>query len=244
MTPTVEFDSWLIQWAQEARDLHDVAESLIRTSFVPQSFKKDSKGNWRDKDVVVSETVAAILAGKEVGLQPMAALRSIQIIQNTPAMTALAQRGLVQSSGHEVNVTEQTDTRAVVEGRRRGSERVQRSVWTIDRAKRMNLTEKAQWKTQPSAMLVARATSECCRLTASDVLLGMPYSIEELQDQAEMPETVSKPRTAKRRTEPVEVIPPELGEPKDTPTEPESPPVEDEPWPDVPVIPDQESGDE
>src|SRR5690606_22364931 len=33
------------------------------------------------------------------------------------------------------------------------------------------------------SMLVARATSEICRLIASDVLFAVPYSTEELQDK-------------------------------------------------------------
>lgn len=210
------YDPTLTAWAQEARDLADVAEQLVRTSFVPMSFKK--KGDkWREKDVVVAEVVAAILAGKEVGLMPMAALRSIQIIHDTPALTALAMRGLVQSQGHEVWVVEQSESKAVVCGQRRGSVKEHKSTWTLDRARKMNLAEKAQWRSQPQAMLVARATAECCRLTASDVLLGLPYSVEELSDLDERAEEETpKKRTARRR--PLEVV-------EETPTPELEPPA-------------------
>ena len=61
---------------------------------------------------------------------------------------------------------------------------------------------KDNWKTQPQVMLLARATSEVVRLIAADVLLGIPYSIEELQDvgPAEVAESVvSEKKPASRR---------------------------------------------
>ncbi|MBK0296689.1 hypothetical protein IAE22_32635, partial [Bacillus sp. S34] len=113
---------------------------------------------------------------------PLAALRAIDIIQGTPAMRAITLRALVQNAGHEIWVEESTATRAVVRGRRRGSDKVETSEWSIDRARTMQLLSKDNWKKQPTAMLLARATSEIARLIAADVLLGLPYSVEELDD--------------------------------------------------------------
>ncbi|MBM4497141.1 hypothetical protein GS426_21440 [Rhodococcus hoagii] len=112
----------------------------------------------------------------------MSALRSIDVIQGTPAMRAHAIRGLVQSQGHEVWIEDATDTRVIVAGKRKGSSITQRTEWSIDRAKQLGLMGEDNWKKQPRAMLIARATSELCRLIASDVLLGLPYSSEELSD--------------------------------------------------------------
>ncbi|MBQ1164468.1 hypothetical protein KBZ21_41525, partial [Streptomyces sp. A73] len=47
------------------------------------------------------------------------------------------------------------------------------------------------YKTQPQNMLLARATAECARLIAADVLMGMPYSAEELADAQPVREHVS-----------------------------------------------------
>lgn len=214
-------DSPLVLWAQEASAAHRIAQSLVKTSFVPRAMQGRP-----------DEATAAILTGQEVGLQPMAALRSINIIQGTPAMSAMAMRALVQSHGHEVWVDEQTNTRAVVRGRRKGTEQVQASTWTIDRAKQLGLTGKDNWTKQPQAMLVARATSECCRLIAADVLLGLPYSAEELADQEPMAEQEPPRRTAKRR--PLERAASDMPE-IETPAEPVVDIVADEPveveWP-------------
>lgn len=183
----VELDG-LMKWAAEARQVAVIAESLARTSFVPRAFQGKP-----------AEVTAAILAGQEVGMSPMAALRSIDVIQGKPAMSALAMRGLVQSHGHRISVLEQTETRAIVEGQRHGEGTTQRSTWTIERAKKLGLVGKENWRTQPQAMLVARATAECARLTAADVLLGMPYSVEELADvAAEQPAGGGQAATVKR----------------------------------------------
>ncbi|GAA1455233.1 hypothetical protein [Nocardiopsis tropica] len=160
----------LVRWAHAARQAKGIAESLASTSFVPKSLQ----GNPHN-------IIGAILAGYEMGLQPMAALRSIDIIQGTPALRAHAMRGLVQSKGHEVQLRESTEAVCVMRGRRKGEKEWQEVTWTIERAQQLGLLAKDQWKKQPTAMLVARATGEICRLVASDVLHAMPYAREELE---------------------------------------------------------------
>lgn len=161
----------LADWAQAADAAYKVADKLCDTQFVPVAYRKKPY-----------EATAAILAGAEVGLSPMASLRAFDNIQGTPAPKAITLRAIVQAQGHEVRIEESSDTRAVVAVRRKGSDEWQRSVWTIDRARKMGLTNKDQWKNQPAAMLIARATSEGCRWIAADAIMGMPYSVEELRD--------------------------------------------------------------
>jgi hypothetical protein len=177
----------LMQWAESASAAHKISLSLVKTSFVPEAFRGKPE-----------EATAAILAGAEVGLSPMGSLRSFDIIQGTAAPRANTLRAIVQSQGHDVWVEESTATRAVVCGQRKDSTRVQRSVWTIDRAKQLKLTSKTNWLNQPQAMLVARATSECCRLVASDAILGMPYAVEELWDGTLDAEPVADVAPARR----------------------------------------------
>lgn len=161
------------EWVHAADSAYTVASRLVESSFVPAQF--------RGKPV---EATAAILAGSEVGLSPMASLRAFDVIQGQAAPRAITLRAIVQSYGHEIVLRESTATRCIVEGRRRGSQEWQRSVWTIDRAKDLALTGKDNWKKQPGAMLVARATSEIARLIASDAILGIGYTAEEIADGA------------------------------------------------------------
>lgn len=162
-------ESPLVRWVDELVRADQIAQTLAKTSFVPQSLR------GKPDDIT-----AAILAGLELGLQPMATLRSIDVIQGTPALRAHAMRGLVQSHGHEVELLESTAAECVMRGRRKDRAEWQTVTWDIPRATKLGLTGKDQWRKQPQTMLIARATGEICRLIASDVLYAMPYAAEEL----------------------------------------------------------------
>jgi hypothetical protein len=159
------------EWAQSADAAYQVAERLSSSAFVPAQFK--------GKPV---ELTAAILSGLEVGLSPMAAMRSFDIIQGQAAPRAITLRAVVQSHGHEMVLVESTAARCRMKGKRRGSDEWQTVTWTIERARDLALTGKDNWKKQPAAMLMARATSELARLIASDAILGIGYSSEEVAD--------------------------------------------------------------
>lgn len=166
--PSLE-SSPLMLWAAEAHQAAQIAVKLAQTSFVPASLRGKP-----------ADITAAILAGQELGLQPMATLRSMDVIQGTPALRAHAMRGLVQSRGHKVELVEASPTKVVMRGKRKGERAWQTVEWTIQRAAQLGLTGKDQWKKQPQTMLIARATGEICRLIAADVLYAMPYAAEEL----------------------------------------------------------------
>lgn len=182
----------LIQWAQAADAAFQLADRLCSTQFAPAAYRGK-----------VAEATAAIIAGAEVGLSPMASLRAFDVIQGTPAPKAVTLRAIVQSKGHEVRIDKSTADLAVVSGRRKGDEGWQTSTWDIARARQMGLTDKSQWKQQPGAMLVARATAEVCRWIASDAIMGMPYTAEEVYDQDA---GVSTDRPAPRRVRASDIL--------------------------------------
>jgi hypothetical protein len=212
-------------WVQSADAAYQVAQRLVQSSFVPQAFRPRGDSESA-RSVAAIEATAAILAGSEVGLSPMAALRAFDVIQGTAAPRAITLRAIVQSFGHEMVLKESTATRCIMIGRRRGATEWQQSVWTIDRAKDMQLTGKDNWKKQPGAMLVARATSEIARLIAADAILGIGYTAEEISDGADASQTPAldvpvedepAPPAATRRMSrpkpaPVEEPSPETGE--------------------------------
>lgn len=159
----------LMQWAQEASLAHDMATKLANTSFVPQTMRGKP-----------DEIAAAILAGSELGLKPMATLKAIDVIQGTPALRAHAMRAVVQQQGHQIELLESRNDYCKMRGRRKGEERWQEVEWDTARAQMLLLLGKGEWKKQPKTMLIARATGELCRLIAADALHGMPYAAEEL----------------------------------------------------------------
>lgn len=162
----------IADWAREADMAFQLADRLSMTSFIPSTMRGK-----------VGDITACLLAGNELGLPPMAALKSMDVIHGTPGLRAHAMRALLQSHGHEIELIESTDTVCRMRGRRKGAEAWQEVVWTIARAQLAGLVSKnANYKSQPANMLVARATGEISRLVASDALHGVPYTAEELRD--------------------------------------------------------------
>lgn len=212
----------LVQWARAAQQAHKIAQSLAGTSFVPASLRGKP-----------ADITAAILAGQELGLQPMATLRSVDVIQGTPGLRAHAMRGLVQSHGHSVQLVESSPTHCVMRGRRKGEQEWQSVEWTIERASQLGLTGKDQWKKQPQTMLEARATGQICRLIASDVLHAMPYASEELDGSPDSGPSIPRVRVSEVAPE---AAPQEEESGESQPQEPlgELPP--DDPWYVAPAV--------
>ena len=199
----------LMRFAEDLRMAHQAAQMLVTTSFVPQSYKGRP-----------DEAAVAIVTGIELGLSPTAALRSIDIVNGTPALRAITLRALVQKHGHKIWVDESTSQRAIVKGTRKGTDTVEQSIWDMDRARQLGLAGKDNWKKQPTAMLLARATSELARLIDADGILGLAYTAEELQDQpketpAPTPEKKPQKRVSRaRKPEPAQVEPEQGIEPE------------------------------
>jgi hypothetical protein len=178
----------IADWAHAADAAYAIATKLVQSSFVPVAF--------RGKAV---EATAAILAGAEVGISPMSALRAFDVIQGVAAPRAITLRAIAQSFGHDIEITETNSTRCTVRGRRKGGERWQSLSWTIDRARDLGLLGKDQWKKQPAAMLIARATAEMARLIAADAILGIGYSAEEVADGTTDEPAATEPTPGVRR---------------------------------------------
>lgn len=185
----------LVAWARAAGAAHQLAVPLCETAFVPSHFQGKP-----------GEATAAILYGAEAGLSPLQALQGVYVISGKPAMYARTLLAVTLGAGHEVWTEELTDSRAVVCGRRRGSKNTEKSIWTMDRAKKAGYTKNQKYTTDPQSMLLARAQSDVCRRIAPDALLGMPYSVEELEDESLPAGTVMRAtgekRTARRAVAP------------------------------------------
>jgi hypothetical protein len=148
-----------------------LAGQIAKTEFVPRGLRGRPEA-----------VLAAMLYGRELGLQPMTALRLIQIVEGNVGLSAEGMRAVVRSHGHRIWVSERTDTSVTVCGQRGGDDAgaVEEVTWTMDDAATAGLTSKDVWKKYPRAMLLARATSELCRSVFPDVIGGLSYTPEEL----------------------------------------------------------------
>lgn len=181
----------LITWARALGSAHQIATALCTTSFVPRHFAGKPE-----------EAAAALMLGDELGLAPVSALRSIFVIGGTPGMYAKTMVALVQSRGHEVWTEAESATKVTVCGRRAGTDHVERSEWSIDRARRAGYTNNKKYETSPEDMLYARAAATVCRRIAADVLAGIPYTVEELELEEETKPVKAVRRKAEKVTPP------------------------------------------
>ena len=186
----------LRSWALAMSDAGNLARVLCASSFAPAHLR----GNTTDAGV-------AIMKGASLGLDPIAAMESIYVISGKPALYARTMLAVVQQAGHDVWVDDQSDTSVTVSGRRRGSQQVQSSTWTIERARQAGYTSNKKYTSEPQAMLRAKATAEVCRMIAADALMGLSYSAEEveLDGLGDDQPTVKVARKRKPQAEPVEV---------------------------------------
>lgn len=156
--------------------------AISKTEFVPSSL--------RGKPEAI---LAAILTGRELGMGPMEALRTIDMIDGKPSPSAEWMVGKVFEAGHVIVVVEQTDESCTVEGIRfsEGVEVARMKVtFTKSMAARAGLLNKSNWKNYPEAMLYWRAASQLCRQFFPDVLKGLKYLPEELGAEDWVPPAV------------------------------------------------------
>jgi hypothetical protein len=145
-----------------------LAGRIHNTPFVPTAM--------RGKPEVV---LACILMGDELGIGPMQSLNSIHVIDGRPAAAPELMRALVNRAGHKFTVDHADVDRVTVTGTRRDTQATASVTWTMADAQRAKLAGRGAWVTYPRAMLLARATSELCRMLFPDVVKGLSYTPEE-----------------------------------------------------------------
>lgn len=167
---------------REWRAATAIAERLAAsTGFVPAAFR------GKPDDVL-----AAILSGRELGIGPMQSLRQIHIIDGRAALSADLLLAQLRRGGIQIVESESTRERARIRARRRDTGEIAEVEWTIEDARNVQqrvkgggtqpLTEKDNWKNYPADMLWARAVGRLARRLGSDLVGGMPYSKEEVED--------------------------------------------------------------
>ncbi|CAB4182625.1 hypothetical protein UFOVP1083_10 [uncultured Caudovirales phage] len=153
--------------------LWKLSQRISNTPFVPTAL--------RGKNEAV---LACVLYGAELGLGPMQSLNSIHVIEGRTAMSPELMRAMVARHGHRIDVVENSAIACEVKGIRSDTGSTATVRWTMEDAKLAGLAGKNNWKTYPRAMLLARATSELCRIVFPDVIAGLSYTPEEVSSIA------------------------------------------------------------
>jgi hypothetical protein len=186
-------------WIAVVQDIIKIANVIYDTPFVPEGLRGSAPA-----------VAAAMLAGREMGLGIMTSLANIDVIHGRPTQKALLMRAMIQSKGHRWQDGDVSDTRAVVRGCRKGESEWAEVVFTADQARRAGI----DLGKYPADKLYARATSRLARRKFADVIMGMPYSSEEIEDGGGDEGTVTETpaitapapaqRTAQRRQKPAQ----------------------------------------
>ena len=155
-----------------------------------------------------ADVFVTILAGQELGMPPMAALRGIHVVKGKPILSADSMVGVVLGRGiaRYFRCVEESPTSVTYETLREGSPEPQRCTWTMEDAKRAGL-DGDNWRKYPRAMLKARCKAALARDVYPDVLAGCHEEHEraEIEGRAIDAEVVAETKMSK----PAQLAPPQ-----------------------------------
>lgn len=176
------------------------SQIAFAASMLPSGIRGANPDETAARAFLVMET------GAMLGLHPIAALSSVNVIEGKPAMSADLMVSVIRGAGHKVHITESGSVEAgdykatVTVVRSDDPEHPFSSTWTPQRAARAGLcqytldaetgqwavTARSQqgnplpWELYTENLCKARAKSEAARDGASDNLHGVRYTPEEL----------------------------------------------------------------
>ena len=155
-----------------------LCEALVQTRFLPRAV--DTAG----------KAAALILTGREMGLGPMASIRSLAIVDGKPVLAADLQLGIFKRAGGQA-VWQRLDDQGAALWLRHPNGDEHTETFTAEDAQRAGLLGKDNWKKFPKAMYRSRAITAGLKSLGFEPLAGT-YDVEELE-----------PLTAAGRPEPL-----------------------------------------
>jgi len=144
-----------------------LSQNLAASNLIPQ----DLKGK-------ASDVLVILLYGQELGLAPMQAIQSIDVMKGRPSLRANLWVALTRKAGHKVRVVEETPTSCTVQVTRHDDPEPHIVTYTLEDAKIAGLLSNSNYTKNPKAMLYARAASTCCRRACSEVAMGFSDEYE------------------------------------------------------------------
>jgi hypothetical protein len=137
-----------------------------------------------------AQAIVKVLAGRELGIGPIASMTGIYIVQGRPTLSASLMAALIKRSGrYDYRVERLDNTACVLRIYDRGTE-IGVSSFTLQDAATAELTtgrNAHSWRHYPRNMLFARAISNAVRFFCPDLFVAPVYTPEELG--AEVDET-------------------------------------------------------
>lgn len=171
-------------------EMMQMGDALARTGFLPDHIKNGA------------QAAAIILAGRELGMPPMRALRSITLVKGKVTESADSQLARFKTDGGRATFRQLDETSAVLWLRHpNGDEHVES--FTMDDAKKAQLTGSGMYGKFPKAMLRSRAITAGLKSIGWEGGAGA-YDPDELAPMtpASEPEAALEVRSDPRVSEP------------------------------------------
>lgn len=133
-----------------------------------------------------ANVLVAVQYGASLGIEPMAALQNIDVIQGKPTLSAKGVAALVRAAGHRLYLDEdeanKTVTCTII--RKDDPEHPFRATRDMAWAEQMKLTSKDNYQKQPMVMLMWRSITACANKACPELFLGIggAYTADELHD--------------------------------------------------------------
>ena len=170
---------------QKFETMERIAEKLFRAGVFSAEVKS------------ADTAFAIILAGDELGFDPMASARNVALVKGKVSLSADAMVGLVKRSSvcAAWHVVDSTATECTITTTRHGDATPTVLTYTIAMATRAGLTGSQTWRAHPEAMLRARCGAALARAVYPDVCGGLyePDEAEEIR-RGSAPARVEAPR--------------------------------------------------
>jgi hypothetical protein len=157
---------------QTIDEVRSMAVQFARSALLPIELR------GKEADVFVT-----LLAGQELGMPPMAAMRGIHVVKGKTVLSADAMVGVVLGRGiaKYFNRVEESPTSVTYETWRTGDPTPIRCTWSDDDSARAGLLSNDNYRKYPKAMRQARCKAMLARDVYPDVLAGC-YDIDEARE--------------------------------------------------------------
>jgi hypothetical protein len=127
------------------------------------------------------KAVVKLLAGRELGMPPIASLMNVYIVDGKVTLSATMMGALIKKSERYDYTAKIADDCVVITFRDRATKEVLgESSFSLADAQKAGLKGKSNWEKYPKAMMFARALSQGARWYCPDIFAGAAYTPEEI----------------------------------------------------------------
>lgn len=154
------------EWAQ----MKELANVAVKSQCLPSSIRTPEAA------------LIIALKGWELGLPPMLAWSYIIVISGKPTIAPELMLAYIRKDfpGAEF-VWDASESHCVLKAKRQGDKEFTEFRWDLERAKKMGLADRDNWKKQPGTMMRWRCVAEMKRFLFPEVLMGIDYISDELE---------------------------------------------------------------